>query len=123
MSGVDIGGPPWDRGGGRESGRKADSDEMQSRRALRRRRNGGGAETRRRRRRKEKSGASGSDGEEMSFGAVGPRDGGDVDDVLEVGTVRPRVDRRRLSDRGFGDTTDARQRCSVDACVNGYICQ
>ena len=49
------------------------------------------------------SGPGGGDGKEMGDGAVGPRNGGDVDDVFEVGTVCPRVDRRRLGDRGFGD--------------------
>ena len=52
----------------------------------------------------------------MSVDAVGSRYSGDVDDVLEVGTVRPRVDRRRLSDRGFGETTDARERGSLETC-------
>ena len=53
------------------------------------------------------SGPGGGDGKEMGVGAVGPRNGGDVDDVFEIGMVRPRVDRRRLGDRGFGEATDA----------------
>ena len=92
MRRVNIGRSSRHRGRWRETRRQTDGDQMQSRRTRfsgRRSR-----QTQLRRGGEEKTGAGGGDGDQMSVDAVRPRNGGDMNDILEVGTVRPRVDGR-----------------------------
>ena len=66
-----------------------------------------------RRRGEIETGTRGGDGEEMGVHAVRPRDGGDVNDVFKIGAISSGVDRRGLSDGGFGQTSHAGERITT----------